>query len=156
MQGGVAQRADAKSHIGAVFDQVGDAFVAVQLQRDLRVRGAVAVHQRHDHVQHEGRGRIHPQPAGRLLAPGGHLLLGLVHSGQDLPRLGQEDLAFLGQLQAAGGPAQQGGGELLFQPAQAAADAGDCLPQPLGRGGDGAAIHHRGKGLEFVEGGLHS
>jgi hypothetical protein len=52
-------------------------------------------------VQHEGRGRV--PAAGRLLAPGGHLLLGIVHGGQDLPRPGQEDLAFLGQFQAGGG-----------------------------------------------------
>jgi hypothetical protein len=93
--------------------------------------------------------------AGRLFAPGGHLLLGLVHGGQDLPRRARKTSPSSVSSRRRG-PAQQGGGELLFQPAQAAADAGDGLPQPLGRGGDGAAIHHRGKGLEFVEGGLHS
>ena len=67
----------------------------------------------------------------------------------------QEGPAFLGQLEAAGGAAQQRGVQLVLQPAQRAADARDGLAQLLGRGGDGAAVDHGGEGLQFVQGRFH-
>ncbi|MNP51262.1 hypothetical protein D3C76_1455680 [compost metagenome] len=107
-------------------------------------------------MQHEGRGRVDPQATGRLLPAQGHLLLGLFDLGEDAPRLGEEGLALLGQFQAAGGAAQQGDVELVLQPAEGAADARGGLRQLLGGGGDGAGVHHRGEGLQLVQGGFHS
>ena len=78
VQRGIAQHADADRYVGTPLQQVNVELVGVELQRDLRVGAAEFRHQRHDGVQHEGRRRVHAQPAGGLLAARGHQLLGLV------------------------------------------------------------------------------
>ena len=123
MQAGVRQVADANGQIGAPLQQVDDAVVAIQLQLDLWITRAKIANQRHDHMQHKGRGGVDAQTPGRSLAAQGHLLLGFLHAGEDAPRLGQEQLALLGQLQAPGGAAQQGDGEFLLQSTEGTADA---------------------------------
>ncbi|MNN53761.1 hypothetical protein D3C81_1685390 [compost metagenome] len=107
-------------------------------------------------MQHEGRGGIDPQASGRLLPAQGHLLLGLFHLGEDAPRLGQEGLTLLGQLQASGSAAQQGHVEFVLEPAQGAADPRGGLRQLLGSRGDGAGVDHASEGLQLVEGRFHS
>ncbi|MNY54013.1 hypothetical protein D3C86_1898280 [compost metagenome] len=106
-------------------------------------------------MQHERRGGVHPQAPGRLLAAHRHLLLGFLDAGEDAPRLGEKGRAFLGQLQPAGGAAQQGDAELFLQPPQRAADARGGLPELLGGGADRAAVDHAGEGLQFIERGFH-
>ena len=156
VQRGVLQRPDPERHIGAFFDQVDDAFVRIQFQLHLGVALAKAFHKRHDHVEHERRGRIDAQPAERAHAAGRHLLLGVIHHRQDGARMLQECGAFLGQFEPAGGPAQQGGLELFLEPAQRPAGGRYGQRQLLGRGGDRAGIHDGREGQQFVDGRLHS
>ena len=155
MQAGVRQVTDADGQVGTPLEQVDDAVVAVQLQLDLRVTCAKLADQRNDHVQHEGRGSVDAQAPGGCLATQGHLLLGLLHAGEDAPGLGEKQLALLGQLQASRGTAQQGHRELFFQAAEGAADAGGGLLQLFGGGADRAAVDHADEGEHFFQAGLH-
>ena len=155
VQGGVLEHPDAKCHVGALFDQVNDAFVRIQLQFHLGVALAKSGYQRHQHMQHEGRGRIDPQPTGWPQPPGRHLLLGLIDRSQDGTGVLEEGGAFLGQLQSACGAAQQRGLQLFLEAAQRAAGGRDRQAQQLRGSGDRARVHHGRKGLQFIEGGLH-
>jgi len=83
------------------------------------------------------------------------MLLGLLHAGQNAPRLRQEHLALLGQLEAPCGAAQQRHRQLLFQPTQRPADARGGLFQLHGGGADRATVDHADKGEHFVEVGFH-
>ncbi|MNT18312.1 hypothetical protein D3C72_1535040 [compost metagenome] len=155
VQGGVLQHPDAERHIGAFFDQVDDAFVGVELQLHLGVAFAEPFDQRHQHMQHERRGSVHPQPPGRPHAAGGHLFFGFVHQGQDGPGTLQKGGAFLGEFQPARGAAQQGGLQLLLQPSQGAARGRDRQAEQFGGCRDRPRVHHGRKGLQFIKGGLH-
>ena len=107
-----------QGQVCASFQQVDDAVVAVQFQLDLRIKRAKFADQRHDRMQHEGRGGVYAQAPCRCLAAQGHLLLGFLDAGQDAPRLSQEHLTLFGQLQASRGAAQQGNAELFLQATQ--------------------------------------
>ena len=155
MQAGIGQRADADGQIDAPLQQIDDAVVAMQLQLDQRIARAEIADQRDDHMQHERRRGIDPQAPGRRLPPQRHLLLGFLDAGQNPPRLRQERLAFLGQLEAPRGAAQQRHRQLVLQPTQRPAYARGGLFQLLGRSADRATVDHADKGEHFVEVGFH-
>ena len=155
MQRGVAQRANTDGHIGVLLQQVDHQVVGVELQLDLRELLPESGHQRHDDVQHVRHGGVDPQAARGLLAPPGHLLLGLVHRRQDGPRTQQEVAALFGQHQSACGAVEQRGVEFFLQPPQGPADARHRLPQLLRCRSDGAAVHHGAKRQKFIQCGLH-
>ena len=93
--------------------------------------------------------------AGDRLPPQRHLLLGFLDAGQNPPRLRQERLAFLGQLEAPRGAAQQRHRQLVLQPTQRPADARGGLFQLLGRSADplGRGLGLRGKRVQPLDGG---
>lgn len=142
MQARILQRADAQRHVGALLDQVDDAFVAVQLELDLRMARAETGHARHDHVQHERRGRVDAQASGRHLTPRGHLFLGRFGRADDGACMFEEFGPLFGQLQAPRRAPQQRGLQLLLQPREAAAGRRHGQLQVLGRARDRAGVDH--------------
>ena len=74
------------------------------------------------------------------------MLFGLLHRGEDLPRVIEKNQPLFGQRQAARGAMQQRGLQLALQPAQRTADAGTGLIQLFCCRSDRTGIHHRHPG----------
>ncbi len=150
MQRRILQLPDPDRDVDALFEQVDDPLVAAQLKRDLRIQRHKFLHVRHDAMKHERRCGIHAQSSRGPFTLARDHLFRIFHRGDDSAGARKEQFALVGQLQTAGGSMNQRGVELLFEPCERAADAGDGLLKQFRRRRDGAAIDHRYKGQQFV------
>ena len=153
-RGGVAERADADRHVGALLQQVDDQVVGVEFELDVRAAGGT---RRCGTTACSMKGEaalIRRRPAA--LPAQGQAFLERLHLLQDLPRLIEEVAAFLGQLHAPGGAVEQGGAELVLEAREGPADGRGGQSHLFRGGADGTAVDYTDEALQFIGVGFHS
>src|SRR6266702_3553365 len=87
----ILESGDSDRYVGATFEQIDDTVVGVELQGDMRIALSVALHERHDHMQHKRCRGVDPQPPRRHFALCDHQLLRVFDGVDDRSRMLKEE-----------------------------------------------------------------